>query len=82
MVASGCTVSPPIVSLCIRAGWTMGGVKDRYLKYEAAGNQYVGRCACGLNQLSKHFGVSQPFFDFSDFTELEQIKKERAFGYD
>ena len=25
MVAAGCTVSPPIVSLCIRAGWVIGG---------------------------------------------------------
>ena len=32
MVASGCTVSPPISSLCIRAGWVMGGVKDKYIQ--------------------------------------------------
>ena len=25
MVAAGCTVSPPIVSICVRAGWVMGG---------------------------------------------------------
>ena len=31
MVAAGCTVSPPIVSLCLRAGWKLGGVKDKYL---------------------------------------------------
>ena len=36
MVAAGCTISPPIVSLCIRCGWVMGGVKDRYLKYEGS----------------------------------------------
>ena len=41
MVAAGCTVSPPIVSICVRAGWVMGGVKDRYLKRESAGDQYV-----------------------------------------
>ena len=28
-VASGCTVSPPVVAICIRANWTIGGVKDR-----------------------------------------------------
>ena len=32
MVASGSTVDSPIVSLCIRAGWVMGGVKEKYLK--------------------------------------------------
>ena len=32
MVSEGCTVSPPIVSICIRSGWVMGGVKYKYLK--------------------------------------------------
>lgn len=71
MVAAGCTVSPPIVSICIRCGWVMGGVKDRYLKYEAAGDQYVGRCACGLDQLSKEFGISPVYFDFSHIGTVE-----------
>ena len=31
MVAAGCTVGPPIVPLCLRAGWALGGVKDKYL---------------------------------------------------
>ena len=43
MVAAGCTVSPPIVSICVRAGWVMGGVNDSYLKKESAGDQNVGR---------------------------------------
>ena len=29
MVSAGCTVSTPIVSICVRAGWVMGGVKDK-----------------------------------------------------
>ena len=59
LVAAGCTVSPPIVSICVRAGWVMGGrgVKDRYLKRESAGDQYVGQCAAGLDQLSEKFSV-------------------------
>ena len=36
----------------------MGGVKDKYLKYKSAGDQYVGRCDSGLNQLSKEFAVT------------------------
>ena len=51
MVAAGCTVTPPIVSICIRSGWVMGGVKGKYLKSESSGDQYVGRCASGLEQL-------------------------------
>ena len=69
MVAAGCTVSPPIVSICIRAGWVMGGVKDRYLKRESAGDQYVGRCAAGMDQLSKSFTISPPYFDFTSIEE-------------
>ena len=36
-----CNVSPPIPSICIRAGWVMGRVKYKYLKRESAGDQYV-----------------------------------------
>ena len=38
-VAAECTVSPPIVSLCLRAGWSLGGVKDKYLFHENAGDR-------------------------------------------
>ena len=64
MVSAGCTISPPIISICIRYGWVMGGVKDKYLKYKAAGDQYVGICASGMNQLSKEFAVTPAYFDF------------------
>jgi hypothetical protein len=57
MVAFRSTVSPPIVSLYISAGWVMGGVKEKYLKYKAAGDQFVGKCATGINQLCKTFSV-------------------------
>lgn len=72
MVAAGCTVSPPIVSLCIRAGWVLGGVKDKYLFRENAGDQYVGRCASCLDQLTKEFAVSPAYFDFSDLNTNEK----------
>jgi hypothetical protein len=58
VVCSGCMMSPPIVLVCIRAGWMMGGVKDHYLKYEAAGDQFVGRCAACLDLFSKDFASS------------------------
>lgn len=73
-VAAGSTVSPPIASLCIRAGWAMGGVKERYIKNEKAGDQYVGRCASGLDQLTKEFAVSCPHFDFSHIeSDIEKV---------
>lgn len=35
---------PPAAVSSLRGGWTMGNVKDRYFKYQEAGDQYVGRC--------------------------------------
>ena len=69
MVAAGCTVSPPIVSICIRAGWVMGGVKDRYLKRDSVGKQYIGCCVAGMDQLNKSVTISPPYFDFASIEE-------------
>ena len=57
----------------------MGGVKDKYLKHKATGDQYVGRCASGLNQLRKEFAVTPAYFYFfgeiNDEVEREKLKK-------
>ena len=77
-VACGVTSSPPIASICIRANWKMPGVMNRYIKYEAAGDQYVGRCVSGHSRLGKGFAESLPYFDFSLFDPIvkEQMTKE------
>ena len=31
----------PIFSVCLRAGWTIGRAKERYLKYENAGKNNI-----------------------------------------
>ena len=59
---SGTTAAPHIASVCNRAGWTMGRVKDTYIKYEAASDHYVGRVVAGLNVHSEDFAVSPPMF--------------------
>jgi len=41
-VACGITSCPPTASICIRANWRTLGVMNRYIKYEGAGDQYVG----------------------------------------
>ena len=33
---------PSISAICLRAGWTQGAVKDKYLKYEHAADTYLG----------------------------------------
>lgn len=70
--ACGITSSPPIASICIRANWKMPGVMNRYIKYEAAGDQYVGRCVSGRNRLDKRFAESIPYFNFSGYNALDK----------
>jgi hypothetical protein len=62
-VSSGCTVSPPMSSICLRAGWSMGPIKDRYIHFEKAGDQFVGRCATTISSMTKEFAVSPCYFD-------------------
>ena len=40
----------------------MGGVRDVYMLYERAGDQYVGRILSGMNVLSAKLGASAPDF--------------------
>ena len=63
LAASGCTVAPSMAAICNRAGWKMGGTRDKYIKYENAGDQFLGRTLTGLNSLSKEFSISPPFFN-------------------
>ena len=40
----------------------MGSVKERYLQYEKAGDQYLGRVVSGLDVNGVSFGVSPTYF--------------------
>ena len=62
--SNGSPVSSPMTSICLRAGWIMGPVKEKYIHYENAGNQYVDRVVAGLNVNSTDFAVSPPYFNF------------------
>ena len=55
---AGVHPGPPIVSVCLRAEWTLGRVKERYLKYEVAGDELVGRTLTGIPPTTGEFGVS------------------------
>ena len=83
--ASGCTISPSMASICNRAGWKMGDTRDKYIKYEAAGDQFLGRTVCGTSSLTKEFAHSPPFFDSSPQEQThidEYIKKHLVGGRD
>lgn len=60
---SGCTGGPQITALILRAGWSLGGVQDRYFRYDAAGDYFVGRTLSGLPLDSHEFAMLPPHFD-------------------
>lgn len=64
---------PPAAASSLRGGWTMGNVKDRYFKYQEAGDQYVGRCLALLPMLSVDLATSPPFFDIESADDEETI---------
>ncbi|KAF1786353.1 hypothetical protein GQ600_4906 [Phytophthora cactorum] len=59
--SSGSTACPPAVAVHLRAGWSMGGVQDRYLRHDAAGDMFVGRTVSGLPIYSQSFNASSHF---------------------
>jgi hypothetical protein len=71
----GTTGAPSLASVCNRAGWTMGKVKDTYIRYEAASDQYVGRVVAGLDIHSFEFSISPPFFQSMD-TDSALVKED------
>ena len=59
----GCTVSPPMSSICLQACWRMENVKDRYIHYNKSGDQFCGRSVTGISSLCKEFDVSPEYFE-------------------
>ena len=61
---------PTPAALCLRAGWTMGQVKDIYFHQTQGGDEFVGRCAAMLNLMNGEFASSSPFFHESADQDL------------
>lgn len=55
-------MAPSSISISLRIGWTLPGVQDHYIKYERAGDQYVGRVVAGLPIDSEQFAILPPHF--------------------
>ncbi|CAJ1963896.1 unnamed protein product [Cylindrotheca closterium] len=69
---SGQPGGPSSISICIRGGWSLGGVKDVYMTYEAEGDAFVGRMLSLLPLLKSEFAVSAP-----EFTDLSTEELDR-----
>lgn len=68
--SSGSTSCPSTMSISLRAGWTNKGVHDTYMRYEAAGDHYVGRTVCGLPTDKAEFAMLPPHFSSDISQEL------------
>jgi hypothetical protein len=51
-----------VISVFIRAGWSLGGVFPRYLKYADHGDQAVAKATLGLDDFSTDWGLLPPEF--------------------
>lgn len=71
-VCSGSVGGPSIVAVCLRCGWTLGGVQDRYFRYEAAGDYFVGLTVAGLPLSTAQFAVLPPHF-LSDDEDVTRV---------
>ncbi|RHX99652.1 hypothetical protein DYB36_013962 [Aphanomyces astaci] len=65
-VCSGSTSGPSVISVCLRCGWSLGNVVERYMHYEKAGDQFVGRVVAGLPLNSAGYAQLPPHFISTD----------------
>ncbi|RLN82097.1 hypothetical protein BBJ28_00019028 [Nothophytophthora sp. Chile5] len=63
---SGSICGPSLVSVFRRCDWSLGKIQDRYLRYETAGDQFLGRVVAGLPQNAPEFAALPPHFKDSD----------------
>ncbi len=60
---AGSTVCPSMVSICLQAMWSLGSIKERYLQYKKAGDQYLGQVVSRLDVIDVSFAISPPYFE-------------------
>ena len=65
-VSSCSTAGPSASSICIRAGWSLPGIQDAYIRYEGAGDMIVGWFVAGLPFEAREFATLAPFFPRPD----------------
>ena len=70
--STSCTVSSPMSSIFLCAGWSIGPVREHYIHYKKAGDLFVGRTICGLNCMATEFGISPCHFDFTGIHEEDR----------
>jgi hypothetical protein len=66
---------PSIVSVSLRCGWSLGDTMERYLRYEGAGDQFVGRVVSGHPLHSPLFAALPPHFAEVDADLLAAMRR-------
>ncbi|ETO69913.1 hypothetical protein F444_13574 [Phytophthora nicotianae P1976] len=64
--ASGSTACLSSTAVHFRTGWSLDGVQNTYLRYEAARDMHVGRTVTGLPPGSHEFAALAPHFGEQD----------------
>ena len=71
---SGQPGAPSAMAICIRGGWSLGGVKDVYMTYEAEGDHFCGRMLAMLPLLRPTFASAPPEFMYESVSLGEVIQ--------
>lgn len=64
--AGGTTFGPSTPAVLYRGGWAQDGMDGKYVRYEAAADQFIGRILAMLDINSPDFAVLAPHFDVVD----------------
>jgi hypothetical protein len=67
---AGMVSGPSFIHIFLRAGWALGGVKDRYFFPGAGGDQLTGRVLSGLSFNEAAFASLPPHFDSAGASEV------------
>ena len=67
---AGMVGGPSPVHINLRAGWTLGGVLDRYLFADAGGDQVTGRVLAGLSFNDASFASLPPHLDSAGLSSV------------
>jgi len=77
--SSGSTHCPSSSAVSERAGWSNGAVFNTYLRYEAAGDAFVGRTITGPPIDSSEFAILPPHFKEADSSGMVTSAIEMLF---
>ena len=73
-VSCATTAPPPIASIANRGDWSMGKVLDVYWTFAEVGDNYLGRCLCGLDPNHSTFSVLPPHWTVENPVEDADVK--------